>query len=82
MRPIQLKEFVLIQGWWNKRKESDLAWKVNLKTIIECGCDLDIKNPTRLEEEKEYNCAELIEILNASLEKGYQLVNQVKQGLK
>jgi type I restriction enzyme M protein len=62
-RPIQVKEFEPIKKWWNKRKESDIAWKVNIKTIIERNYDLDIKNPTKPEEEKEYNSAELMEML-------------------
>ena len=81
-RPIQAKEFEPIKKWWNKRKESDIAWKVNIKTIIERGYDLDIKNPTKPEEEKEYNSAELMEMLDASFEKSHKLLNQLKQAVK
>ena len=51
-KPIKVEEFEPIKKWWNKRKESELAWKVNIKTIIERGYDLDIKNPTKPQEEK------------------------------
>ena len=81
-RPIQVKEFEPIKKWWNKRKESDICWKVNIKTIIERGYDLDIKNPTKKEEEKEYNSAELMEMLDTSLEKTHKLLNQLKQAVK
>ena len=81
-RPIQFKEFDPIKEWWNNRKESDVAWKININTIIERGYDLDIKNPTKPEEEKEYSSAELIEMLNTSLEKSHQLLNQLKQAVK
>jgi type I restriction enzyme M protein len=81
-RPIQLKEFEPIKKWWNKRKESDVAWKINIKTIIERGYDLDIKNPIKPEEEKEYNSAELMEMLDTSLEKTHKLLNQLKQAVK
>jgi type I restriction enzyme M protein len=77
-RPIQAKEFDPIKKWWNKRKESEVAWKVNIKTIIERGYDLDIKNPTKPEEEKEYNSSELIELLNDSFKKSNTLLNQLK----
>jgi len=81
-RPIQAKEFDPIKVWWNKRKESDIAWKVPIKTIIEHGYDLDIKNPTKPEEEHEYNSAELMEMLHASFEKSNTLLNQLKQAVK
>jgi type I restriction enzyme M protein len=81
-RPIQAKEFDPIKKWWNKRKESDIAWKVNIKSIIERGYDLDIKNPTKAEEEKEYNTFDLIEMLDASFDKSHKLFNQLKQAVK
>jgi type I restriction enzyme M protein len=81
-RPIQLKEFDPIKKWWNNRKESDVAWKININTIIERGYDLDIKNPTKPEEEKEYNSAELMEMLESSFDKSQILLNQLKKSLK
>ena len=33
-KPIQAKEFEPIKKWWNDRKESDIAWKVDIQTII------------------------------------------------
>ena len=80
-RPIQVKEFEPIKKWWNKRKESDIAWKVNIKTIIERGYDLDIKNPTKPEEEKEYNSSELMDMLSKSFEKSNSLLTQIKEAL-
>ncbi len=62
--------------------ESDIAWKVNIKTIIERGYDLDIKNPTKPEEEQEYNSAELMEMLSASFEKSQTLLNQLKRAVE
>lgn len=157
-RPIQVKEFDPIKVWWNKRTESDIAWKVNIaekiaiaklnaavfwnkgeqaekivvefkkeienitkkikqcdnpkllkilednkdntnKTILEkeqeaktakstgdsiyyAAFDLDIKNPTKPEEEHEYNSAELMKMLHASFEKSNTLLNQLKQAVK
>ena len=81
-RPIQAKEFDPIKKWWTKRKESDISWKVNIKTIIERGFDLDIKNPTKKEEEQEYNSVELMEMLHASFEKSNDLLNKIKLALK
>lgn len=81
-RPIQLKEFDPIKKWWNERKESDICWKVNIKTIIERGYDLDIKNPTKKEEEQEHSSAELIEMLKGSFKKSNHLLEQLIKEIK
>ncbi|MDB5145384.1 MAG: type restriction-modification system methyltransferase subunit [Mucilaginibacter sp.] len=81
-RPIQVKEFDPIKLWWNSRKESDIVWKVNINTIIERGYDLDIKNPTKKEEEHEYNSAELMDLLHNSFAKSNGLLEQLKQAVK
>jgi type I restriction enzyme M protein len=81
-KPIKVEEFEPIKQWWNKRTESEIAWKVNIKTIIERGYDLDIKNPTKPAEEKEYNSAELMEMLNISFNKSHQLLEQLKGAVK
>jgi type I restriction enzyme M protein len=44
-RPIQFEEFADCIAWWNKRKESDRAWKISAIDILKNGCQLDIKNP-------------------------------------
>ena len=81
-KPIQAKEFNPIKKWWNDRKESDVSWKVDIKTIIDRNYDLDIKNPTKQEEIHEYNSAELMEMLHTSFEKSNALLNQLKQAVK
>ena len=81
-KPIQAKEFNPIKKWWNDRKESDVAWKVDMQTIIDRNYDLDIKNPTKQEEVHEYNSAELMELLHTSFEKSNALLNQLKEAVK
>lgn len=81
-KPIQAKEFNPIKTWWNDRKESDIAWKVDIQTIIDRNYDLDIKNPTKQEEVHEYNSVELMELLHTSFEKSNALLNQLKQAVK
>lgn len=81
-KPIQAKEFEPIKKWWNDRKESDIAWKVDIQTIIDRNYDLDIKNPTKQEEVHEYNSAELMELLHTSFEKSNSLLNQLKEAVK
>jgi len=77
-----LKEFDPIKKWWNTREENDLAWKVDIKTIMDRGYDLDIKNPTKQEEEHEYSSAELIELLEKSMHKSNELLDHLKSEMK
>lgn len=81
-KPIQAKEFNPIKDWWKDRKESDIAWKVDIQTIIDRNYDLDIKNPTKQEEVHEYNSVELMELLHTSLDKSNALLNQLKEAVK
>ncbi|MCX6121812.1 MAG: class I SAM-dependent DNA methyltransferase [Ignavibacteriales bacterium] len=77
-RPIQLKEFDPIKKWWKKREESEICWKVNIDTIKERGFDLDIKNPTVVEEELEFTSGELIEKIQESFRMSSEILNQLK----
>lgn len=81
-RPIRLEEFEPIKKWWNNRDENDLSWKVDIQTIIDSGYDLDIKNPTKQEDEYEYASSELIALLGKSMAKSNDLLNQLKSEMK
>ena len=77
-KPIRLEEFDPIKEWWNNRVESELAWKVSIDTIIERNFDLDIKNPHKEEQEKQYSSSELIEMLSKSFNKSESLLKDLK----
>jgi type I restriction enzyme M protein len=81
-KPIQHKEFEPIKKWWNNRKESELAWKVPIQTIIDRAYDLDIKNPVKKEEFHDYSSMELMDLLHNSFEKSNDLLEQLKQAVK
>jgi len=81
-RPINVKEFEPIKKWWKDRKESNICWKVSIKTIIERGYDLDIKNPTKNTDELVHNSMELIEMLKESFIKSNLLLEQLIKGIK
>ena len=81
-RPLGLKEFDPIKAWWNDRKESDLSWKVDIQTIMDRNYDLDIKNPTKQEEEIIHSSVELMEMLEKSFEKSHHLLNQLKKAVE
>jgi type I restriction enzyme M protein len=44
-KPMRLSEFDEEKNWWNKRKETEKAWKVSAKDIAGNNYNLDIKNP-------------------------------------
>jgi len=44
-KPMRIAEFDAEKAWWEKRKETEQAWKVPIKDIIERNYNLDIKNP-------------------------------------
>jgi type I restriction enzyme M protein len=48
-KPMRIEEFEAEKKWWGKRKESEQAWKVSLKTIKDGGYNLDIKNPNTVD---------------------------------
>ena len=81
-KPIQAKEFDPIKFWWKDRKESDIAWKVPIQTIIDRNYDLDLKNPTKQEVVQEYNSLELMSLLHSSFDKSNELLNQLKKAVK
>ncbi|MEL6491103.1 MAG: class I SAM-dependent DNA methyltransferase [Cyanobacteria bacterium J06621_3] len=44
-KPMKIKEFAPEKKWWNKREESEQAWRVPVEKIVANGYNLDIKNP-------------------------------------
>ena len=80
-KPIQKSEFEPLKKWWNKRKKSDVAWKVSIKELEENGYNLDIKNPTVPEEEATYTTAELMQKLHESFKASEELLNDLRKGL-
>ena len=81
-RPIQLKEFDPIKKWWNNRKESDISWKVSIDELEKRNYDLDIKNPTKQEEEIIYSSTELMQMLETSFATSNDLLNKLKKAVK
>ncbi len=63
-KPLRIEEFEPEKRWWNKRIESEFAWKVPIQQIIDSNYNLDIKNPN-IEEESHRDPAELLKEYNA-----------------
>ena len=78
---IQLAEFETLKSWWTNREANEQAWMVNIDTIKANNYNLDIKNPNRVEEEKQYSSSELLDLLHQSFTKGDQLLKQLRKEL-
>ncbi len=76
-KPIRLEEFEPIKQWWNKREESEVAWKVDIQTIIDRNYDLDIKNPNKVVEEVVYDRKAVIDKLEKSFKISLQILNEL-----
>ncbi|MDM8520346.1 N-6 DNA methylase [Anaerolineales bacterium HSG6] len=77
-KPIQVAEFATLKAWWNKREANEQAWLVDIKTIVDSGYNLDIKNPFQPEPEQQYTSAELLDMLHESFEKSDGLLAQLR----
>ena len=45
-KPIRIEEFEPEKAWWHKREKNERAWKVSIDEIKAGGYNLDIKNPS------------------------------------
>jgi type I restriction enzyme M protein len=76
-KPIRIEEFEPLKAWWNKREESEVAWKVPMQTIIDRNYDLDIKNPNKKVAEVVYDRKAIILNLENSLKKSLEILNEL-----
>jgi type I restriction enzyme M protein len=80
-KAIQFEEFAPLMKWWNKRLESDVAWKVKVKDLKK-GFDLDVRNPHRAEQEATLGINALLREMDKSLERSRQLVSKLQAALQ
>jgi type I restriction enzyme M protein len=55
---------------------------VNIRTIVENGYNLDLKNPNKKEEAQEFSSAQLMDMLHQSFLKSNDLLNLLKEAVK
>ncbi len=77
-KAIQFDEFAPLIEWWDKREESEVAWKVKVGDLKK-GFDLDVKNPHREEEEKDLSTSEVLSRLNASVQTTHKLLAELQR---
>lgn len=79
-KPIRNEEFNTIKGWWNDRKETDVAWKVSIDEIKKRDYNLDIKNPN-IEVVDELNPEEVLTDYRAKQAEVKDILDKIKREL-
>ncbi len=83
-KAIQIEEFDDITNWWTNRKETDWAWKVNIKDILKESdkgtpiVNLDIKNPNKKSEFEYHESKELVKSIVEREKKILSLMEKIK----
>lgn len=80
-KPMRLAEFDGEKVWWDKRKETEQAWMVSIKEIVERNYNLDIKNPNAPTESHE-DPDELLAAYADAVKKVAELQNKLKASLE
>jgi type I restriction enzyme M protein len=80
-KAIQFEEFAPLIEWWDKREESDVAWKVKVEDLKR-GFDLDVKNPHQADEEASLSADVLLERIEKSFEKSSGYLELIRGLLK
>lgn len=88
-KPIQYEDFADCVAWWNKRKETERAWRVKAEDVIQrdeagniVSVNLDIKNPNAAEALEHLPPEQLVEDILAKEQRIIQLMNEVQAVLK
>lgn len=81
-KPIKLDEFFLELDWWEKRTESEYAWKVSIDVIKEKKYNLDFRNPNVKDEVVDLNKEQIINKIKSNFTLGLELINQIERGFK
>ena len=80
-QPIQFDEFKPLLSWWNNRKKNDRAWKVPVKTVVENGFNLDIKNPNGKQDFEHMPPERLVEDIVKKEERILEIMAEIRQAL-
>jgi len=79
-KAIQFDEFAPLIEWWDKREESEVAWKVKVEDLKR-GFDLDVKNPNTTVEEHDHTVEGLLQKMNQRQGKIAKLLIDLERNL-
>jgi len=77
-KPVRIDDFAELSEWWDNRSESELAWKVSIDTIKANNYNLDAKNPHKGEEEEQLTTNQIIDRIEASMNKSVQFLEEIR----
>jgi type I restriction enzyme M protein len=77
-KPVRIDDFAGLSEWWDNRNESELAWKVSIDTIKANNYNLDAKNPHKAEEEEQLTTNQIIDRIEASMNKSVQFLEEIR----
>ncbi len=80
-KPMRIAEFDVEKAWWEKRKETEQAWKVSIKDIVDRNYNLDIKNPNTPTETHD-DPDELLAAYAAAVKSVLEIQNRLKASLE
>ena len=80
-KPMRIQEFELEKQWWNNRKLNEFSWKISINEIKKLDYNLDIKNPSVKDNEKQLSSNEIIEKLKNSSITSSKLLDIIKREL-
>ena len=78
--PIKREHFDKVREWWNNRKENEQAWLVKVEDIK--NYNLDIKNPSKIDESKSCTIEEIIDKMKAITKDNEEIIFKLEGLLK
>ena len=79
-KPIKRHHFDNVRKWWNNRKENEQAWLVKVEDIK--NYNLDIKNPSKIDESESYTIDEIIDKMKTITKDNEEILSKLEGLLK
>jgi type I restriction enzyme M protein len=76
--PMPFEAFADCLAWWPKREETERAWKVPAKELLDAGCNLDRKNPNAKPDAEHRPPEQLVESILAKEARIAAIVGEIK----
>lgn len=78
--PIKKCHFDKVKAWWNNRVENEQAWLVKVEDLK--NYNLDIKNPSKIDESDSYTIEEIIVRMKAITKDNEEILSKLEDVLK
>ena len=78
--PIKRHHFDKVKAWWNNRIENEQAWLVKVEDLK--NYNLDIKNPSKIDESESYTIEEIIDKMKTITKDNEEIISKLEGLLK